>query len=113
MGDDDEYDDDYDDEYEEEYDDDEFDDDEDSVSVSVAFGGESARSPMRAFLRHASRGAAAYLIWAFLLPLMESAASGMPGESGILLLTSIAGLFLPIIALLNGFAALFDLFDML
>jgi hypothetical protein len=93
--------------------DDEDDEDDDSFSVSVEFGGEGARSPMRAFLRHASRGAAAYLIWAFLLPLVEAAASGMPGESGILFITGIAGLFLPFIALLNGIAALFDLFDLL
>lgn len=105
LGDGDEYDDEHDDEYEEE--------DDASISFSVEFGGESAGSPVRAFFRHASRGAASYLIWAFLLPLAESAAAGMPGESGILLITSIAGLFLPVFALLNGFSALFDLLDML
>lgn len=92
---------------------DEDDEEDDSFSVSVELGGEGARSPMRAFLRHASRGAAAYLIWAFLLPLIETMVAGMPGEGGILFITGIAGLFLPIIALLNGVAAVFDLFDML
>jgi hypothetical protein len=87
--------------------------DDDSFSVSVEVSGNGARSPMRAFLRHASRGAAAYLIWAFLLPLIETVVAGMPGEGGILFITAIAGLFLPIIAFLNGIAAVFDLFDML
>lgn len=100
---------------EDDYDDDDDEDDEedDSFSVSVQLHGNGARSPMRAFLRHASRGAAAYLIWAFLLPLIEAAAVGMPGESGILFITAIAGVFLPVIAFLNGIAAVFDLFDML
>jgi hypothetical protein len=89
------------------------DEEDDSVSVSVELRGNGARSPMRAFLRHASRGAAAYLIWAFLLPLIETMVAGMPGEGGILFITGIAGLFLPIIAFVNGIAAVFDLFDML
>lgn len=95
--------------------DDDYDDGEedDSFSVSVEVSGTGARSPMRAFLRHASRGAAAYLIWAFLLPVIETMAAGMPGEGGILFITALAGLFLPIIAFLNGIAAVFDLLDML
>ncbi|HEU4455391.1 MAG TPA: hypothetical protein VFR81_20180 [Longimicrobium sp.] len=92
---------------------DEDDEEDDSFSVSVEVSGTGARSPMRAFLRHASRGAAAYLIWAFLLPLIETMVAGMPGEGGILFITAVAGLFLPIIAFLNGIAAVFDLFDML
>lgn len=92
---------------------DEDDEEDDSFSVSVELSGEGARSPMRAFLRHASRGAAAYLVWAFLLPLIETMVTGTPGEDGILFITAIAGFFLPIIAFLNGIAAVFDLFDML
>lgn len=92
---------------------DEDDEEDDSFSVSVEVSGTGARSPMRAFLRHASRGAAAYLIWAFLLPLIETMAAAMPGEGGILFITAVAGLFLPIIAFLNGIAAVFDLLDML
>jgi hypothetical protein len=80
-------------------------------TFSRRLAGEGGR--FRGFIRHASRGAAAYLIWAFLLPLIETIAAGMPGESGILFITAIAGLFLPIIAFLNGVAAVFDLLDML
>jgi hypothetical protein len=105
--------DDMDDDQGEEDDYDEDDEEDDSFSVSVELGGNGTRSPMRAFLRHASRGAAAYLIWAFLLPLIDTMVAGMPGESGILFITAIAGFFLPIIAFLNGIAALFDLLDML
>lgn len=106
---------DVDDDRDEDDDDDEDEDDEkdDSFSVSVEVGGRVARPPMRAFLRHASRGAAAYLIWAFLLPLIEAMVAGMPGEDGILFITGIAGFFLPIIAFLHGIAAVFDLLDML
>jgi len=86
-----------------EHDDDEdYDENDDSCSVSVAVSRRGARPPMRAFHRHASRGVAAYLIWAFLLPLIETMVAGMPGEGGILFITSIAGFFLPIIAFLKG-----------
>ncbi|MBB4635964.1 hypothetical protein [Longimicrobium terrae] len=96
-------------------DEDDYDDDEEaeSFSVSVEVDATGARSPVRSFLRHASRGAAAYLIWAFLLPVIATMAAGMPGEGGILFITGITGFFLPIIAFLNGIAAVFDLFDML
>ncbi|HEU4455447.1 MAG TPA: hypothetical protein VFR81_20460 [Longimicrobium sp.] len=104
---------DMDDDQDEEDDYDEDDEEDGSFSVSVEVNGNGARSPTRAFLRHASRGAAAYLIWAFLLPLIETMVAGMPGEDGILFITGIAGFFLPIIAFLNGIAAVFDLLDML
>jgi hypothetical protein len=98
---------DYDEEYDEEYDED-YDEDYDEED---GLAGDSGR--FRGLLRHASRGAAAYLIWAFLLPVIETMVTGMPGESGILFITAIAGLFLPIIAFLNGVAAVCDLLDML
>jgi hypothetical protein len=101
---------------EEDLDEDNFDEEdaeENSFAISVEVGGKHVRSPTQTFLRHAGRGAAAYLIWAILLPLIEAAASGMPGEPGILFMTGIAGIFLPIIAFLNGIAAVFDLMDRL
>lgn len=108
--DDEDHDEDHDEDYDEDYDE-EDDEGDESFSFSLELAGEGGR--FRGFLRHASRGATAYLIWAFLLPLIETMVTGMPGESGILFITAIAGLFLPIIAFLNGVAAVFDLLDML
>lgn len=92
-------------------DDDEPDDDED-FSLEIEYR-RHPDSPFRSFLRHAGAGAAAYVLSAFLLPMIEAAAVGMPGEGGILFITGLAGVFLPIIAFLNGVGALFDVFDML